>query len=62
MSDDKETKNEILKNCEEMSRWSCKRVGQFLDEINLRQYKKVSLYFLTIFHGNMYGKNVFIIF
>ena len=42
MSDVKETNNEILKICEEMSRWSCKKVGQFLDEINLGQYKKVS--------------------
>ena len=44
MSDFKETNDEILKNCEEMSRWNCKRVSQFLDEIYLGQYKKVSFY------------------
>ena len=44
MSENKETNDEIFKKCEEMSHWSCERVGQFLDEINLGKYKKVSYF------------------
>ena len=42
MSADKDTMETILKNSDEMSKWSCERVGQYLDEINLGQYKQVS--------------------
>ena len=42
MSADKVTMEMILKNSDEMSSWSCKTVGQYLDEINLGQYKQVS--------------------
>ena len=42
MCADKETKKTIMKNSDEMSIWSCEKVGQFLDEINLGQYKQVS--------------------
>ena len=43
MSADKVTMEKILKNSDEMSKWSCHRVGQYLDEINLGQYKQVGL-------------------
>ena len=43
MSADKDTMETILKNSDEMSRWSCERVGQYLDEIDLGQYKQVGL-------------------
>ena len=44
MSENKKTNDEIFKKCEEMSRWSCERVGQFLDEINLGKYKEVGYF------------------
>ena len=42
MSTDKVTMETIMKNSDEMSKWSCEKVGLYLDEINLGQYKKVS--------------------
>ena len=42
MCADKDTKETILNNSDEMSKWSCDKVGQYLDEINLGQYKQVS--------------------
>ena len=47
MSADKATVETILKNSDEMSKWSCEKVGQYLDEINLGQYKQVSLEYIT---------------
>ena len=35
---------------EEMSQWSCERVGQHLDEYELGQYKQVSLSFEILFN------------
>ena len=47
MSADKVTMERILKNSDEMSKWSCHRVGQYLDEIDLGQYKQVrQIYFI----------------
>ena len=42
MSADKVTMESILKNSDEMRKWSCEKVGHYLDEINLGQYKQVS--------------------
>ena len=39
---DKDTKEKILKNSDEMIKWNGERVNQYLDEINLGQYKQVS--------------------
>ena len=41
MCADKDTKETILKNSDEMTKWSCNRVTQYLDEIILGQYKQV---------------------
>ena len=47
MSADKATIEIVLKNSDEMSKWSCERVSQYLDEINLGQYKQVrQIYFI----------------
>ena len=48
MSADKDTMETILKNSDEMSKWSCERVGQYLDEINLGQYKQVRQIYVTL--------------
>ena len=41
-SADEVTMRTILKHVDEMNKWSCERVGQYLDEIELGQYKEVS--------------------
>ena len=41
MSADEITMETILENSNEMIKWSCERVGQYLDEINLGHYKQV---------------------
>jgi len=43
MSADKVTMETILKNCDEMRKWSCEKVGQYLEEIILGQYKQIFL-------------------
>ena len=41
-SSDKDTLERLMKNSDKMCTWSCEIVGQYLDEINLGQYKQVS--------------------
>ena len=48
MSADKVTIKTILKKSNEMSRWCFHRVGQYLDELNLGQYKQVSENSMTL--------------
>ena len=40
----------IQNKMKEMSQWSCERVGQYLEEIQLGQYKQVSLSFQFLFN------------
>ena len=40
----------IKKKMKEMSQWSCERVCEFLDEIQLGQYKQVCLSFEILFN------------
>jgi len=42
-SADEVTMETILKHVDEMNKWSCERVGQYLDEIELGQYKQIFL-------------------
>jgi len=42
-SADEVTMRTILKHVDEMNKWSCERVGQYLDEIELGQYKEIFL-------------------
>ena len=51
-SADKVTIERIVKNSDEMSEWSCKRVGQYLDEINMGQYKQVNKIFISLIKLN----------
>ena len=42
LSSDKDTLERLMKNSDKMCTWSCEKVGQYLDEVNLGQYKQVS--------------------
>ena len=45
---DKDSMEYILKKSDEMSKWSCEKVGQYLDVNNLGQYKQVSKKYITL--------------